>query len=199
MDRRLACLLLLALCASAPAAAQLARREQRVSPTPAWLPRAVYLGTYVAGGAVTPQLRAQWELTLIQERIDAFVLLFEVGGGYALERPSNAGPGGNLPLKQLYEHPALAGFGYRGSWPSGWHAGAHVLAGPMVYGAKYALLPPEQRTAGLVDGRLQLGHSVGPLVLGAALGYGEAFGVSRRSNALQYLGGVSFGLFADWR
>lgn len=199
MDRRLACLLLLVLSLAGPAAAQLRTVEKRVSPTPAYLPRAAYLGTYVKGGAVVPQLRAQWELTLIQERIDAFVLIGELGGGYDVAGPTNAGPRANLELVQLYEHTALLGFGYRGSWPSGLHVGAHVLAGPLLYGAKYQLLAPEKRTVGLVDGRLQVGHSVGPFVLGAALGYGEAFGVSQRSNALQYLGGLSFGLFADWR
>ena len=199
MDRRLACLLLLVLSLATPAAAQLRTQEKRVSPTPAYLPRAVYLGTYVKGGAVVPQLRAQWEVTLIQERIDAFVFIAELGGGYDVAGPTNAGPREDLELTQLYEHSALAGFGYRGSWPSGLHVGAHVLAGPLRYGAKYEILPSEKRTAGLVDGRLQIGHSVGPFVLGAALGYGEAFGTSRRSNALQYLGGLSFGIFADWR
>jgi hypothetical protein len=200
MDRRLACLLsLLLLFAARPAAAQLTPRPKRISPTPAYFPRAVFLGTYVKGGAVTPQLRAQWQVTLIQERIDALVLIGEVGGGYAVGRPSNAGPRANLELVQLYQHTGLLGFGYRGSWPSGFHVGAHVLAGPLHYGAKYALLPPEKRTAGLVDGRLQVGQSVGPFVVGAAVGYGEVFGTSVRSNALQYLGGLSVGLFLDWR
>jgi hypothetical protein len=200
MDRRLACLLL-ALSLSLPAAAQLPARQKRVSPTTAWLPRGVFLGPYVKGGAVVPQLRLQWQWTLIQERIDAFALIAEVGGGYDLAKPTNAGPRNNLELTQLYEHTAMLGFGYRGNWPSGWHAGAHALAGPVLYGAKYQdnLLPSEQRTAGLVEGRLQLGHSVGPFVLGAALGYGELFGTSRRSNALEYLGGLNFGVYADWR
>jgi hypothetical protein len=199
MDRRLACLLLLVLSLASPAAAQLQQREKRVSPTVAYLPRAVYLGAYVKGGAFTPQLRAQWELTLIQERIDAFVFIGELGGGYAVGHPNNAGPRQNLEVTQLYEHMALAGFGYRGAWPSGLHVGAHVLAGPVLYGAKFQLLPAEKETVGMVDGRLQVGHSVGPFVLGAALGYGEVFGVSQRSNAAQYLGGLSFGIFADWR
>ncbi|MBF5044198.1 hypothetical protein FGE12_17500 [Aggregicoccus sp. 17bor-14] len=199
MDRRLACLLLLFLASAAPAAAQLPERVERNSPTPVWLPRGAFLGTFLKGGAVVPQVRVQWEGTLIQERIDAFAFILEGGGGYAVGKPDNAGPRENLHLVQLYEFTAQGGFGYRGDWKSGWHAGAQVLAGPIHYGAKYEVLAPEKRTAGIVEGRLQLGHSVGPFVLGGAVGYGELFGVSRRSNALQYLGGLSLGLFADWR
>ncbi|NOK39353.1 hypothetical protein HMI49_39900, partial [Corallococcus exercitus] len=52
-----------------------------VSPTPAWLPRGVFLGTQLNNGAVVPNVRVQWELTIFQDRKDAWIAILEGGVG----------------------------------------------------------------------------------------------------------------------
>src|SRR5687767_276987 len=59
------------------ASAKQVDRPMRSTPL---LPRALYVGSFF-NDAVTPQLRAQWQYTLLQERVDALVVFFEGGGG----------------------------------------------------------------------------------------------------------------------
>ncbi|RKH88646.1 hypothetical protein D7Y21_13885, partial [Corallococcus sp. AB045] len=50
-----------------------------VSPTPAWLPRGLFLGTQISNGAIIPNLRVQWEFTIFQDRKDAWIAILEGG------------------------------------------------------------------------------------------------------------------------
>src|SRR5688500_16615345 len=40
------------------------RASRRTGSTPFWLPRGAFLGTFVRQGAITPQARLQWQVTL---------------------------------------------------------------------------------------------------------------------------------------
>jgi opacity protein-like surface antigen len=169
------------------------------SRSPAWLPRGAFLGTYIRAGAVTPQARVQWQLTLFQDRKDALVLVLEGGGGYGAVLPDTAVEGFEVPVDAFHEHTVMLGGGYRNQSPSGFHWGFQVTGGPLWYGAHFRNLPDERFTAGLVEGRVHLGHQLGPTVLGVSLGYGEPFSFRRSSVSRKYLGGVLLGFFADWR
>jgi hypothetical protein len=202
--------LLLLVCAALLAAAPAARAQdvgeevgapprRHVSPTPWWLPRGASLGTYFAPDTLTPQLRLQWQWTVIQERVDAFVLVFEGGGGWAVARTQQAGLQDDATMRMLYQHPLLAGVAYRGTRPSGLHLGGHVLTGPLFYGARFDSLPAEDRVVGVLEARVQAGWKLGAAVYGLSLGYASAYGRPARSYAYPYIGGFTFGLFADWR
>jgi hypothetical protein len=167
--------------------------------SPAWLPRGAFLGTYIRNGAVTLQPRVQWQLTFFQDRKDALVLLLEGGVGYAAALPDTAVQGADVPVDAFHAHSLMVGAGYRNQSPSGLHWGFQVTSGPLWYGAHFRGLPDERHLAGLVEGRVHLGHRVGPLVLGGSVGYGEPFNFRRSSVARQYAGGLLLGLFADWR
>ncbi len=105
----------------------------------------------------------------------------------------------NVRFRYLTVHTAMLGGGYRNQSPGGFHWGFQVTAGPVFYGGRYQDVVAENRTAGLVEGRVHLGHAVGPVVAGAAVGYAEPFSVSRRSLAGPHVGGLLLGLFMDWR
>jgi hypothetical protein len=169
--------------------------------TPFWLPRQFLLGTYLRRGTMTPQPRLQWQFTFFEKRKDALVLLLEGGLGYSLVLPENAveGLATDVPFDSFYENTVMLGAGYRNQSPDGWHWGFQVTAGPLWYGAHFTNLPDERYTAGLMEGRVQVGYQFGPTVLGASLGYGEPFSYKRRSVSRYFAGGVLLGLFADWR
>jgi hypothetical protein len=169
--------------------------------TPWYLPRGVFLGTFVFGGAVTPQVRVQWEWTVVQEQRDAFAIILEGGGGYALARPSielNASE--NAQMTFFYQHMVMAGFAYRGEWANGLHIGVQGLTGPLWYGARFDnVLAKEGRLTGLVEGRAQVGLRLGPVVLGVSGGLGTPYQKPLRTFSADYVTGVVLGLFLDWR
>jgi hypothetical protein len=185
----------LSLAAQAQPAPSTTQRES----TPAWLPRGAFLGTYVRAGAVTPQVRAQWQLTLFQDRKDALVFVVEGGGGFAAALPDTVVAGRAEPMDAFFQHTVMVGGAYRNQSPSGFHWGFQVTGGPLWYGAHLRNLPDERHMVGLVEGRVHLGYQVGRVAFGVSGGYGEPFSHSRRSLASQYLGGLLVGLFADWR
>lgn len=172
---------------------------RRSGQTPVWLPRGAFLGTYVRGGAITPQARLQWELTFFEKKKDALVLLLEGGVGWAAGLPETAVEGFDAPIASFYEHTAMVGVGYRNQSPEGFHWGFQVTAGPVWYGAHFRDLPHEMERAGLMEGRVQLGYRFDSVVLGVSGGYGEPFSYRRRSVSRQFVGGALFGFFADWR
>jgi hypothetical protein len=172
---------------------------RRTGSTPVWLPRGAFLGTYLRNGAVTPQARLQWQVTLFEQRKDTFALLLEGGVGWAAALPDTVLEGRDVPIHSLYEHPVLFGVGYRNQAPEGFHWGFQVTGGPVWYGAHFRDLPAERESAGLMEGRIHVGYRVGQVVLGMSAGYGEPFSFKRRSVARQFLGGAQFGFFADWR
>lgn len=171
----------------------------KVGRTPFWLPRGAFLGTYIRDGAITPQPRLQWELTFFADRLDALVFLVEGGIGYAVTRPDTAVQGYNIPVHTFYEHTLMTGFAYRNQGQDGWHWGFQVTGGPLWYGAHLTNVDNEHYTVGLVEGRVQVGYTFGPVVLGVSGGYGEPFSYSKHSVARFMAGGALVGLFADWR
>lgn len=200
MHRSLPLCLLLIVTVSSASFAQGTPPERYQSPTPAWLPRGAFLGTYIRNSAVVTQARIQWQLTLFQDRRDALVFLAEGGLGVAAALPDSAVEGANVPFASLYEHTAMAGLAYRNQNPSGWHWGFQVTAGPVWYRAFYEGFNPETNSGGLLEGRVHVGHKVSKdVAVGVAVGYGEPFSVGRRSVARDYLGGLLVGFFADWR
>ncbi|QAT84962.1 hypothetical protein EJ065_3400 [Corallococcus coralloides] len=199
-------LLVVSLALVSTSAAAQSREAQdlrgHVSPTPAWLPRGVFLGTQISNGAVIPNLRIQWEFTFFQDRKDAWIAVLEGGVGWAAVLPESALAGRNLylPVSSYYEHTAQVGFGYRNHLPGKAHWGFQVTGGPTFYGAHFTTQPPDRRTAGTVQGRLQIGYQLQRDVgVGLAVGYAEPFGLKNRSFARDFVGGVNLGFFADWR
>lgn len=173
--------------------------EGHVSPTIAWLPRGVFLGTQLRNGAVIPNLHLTWEFTLFQDRKDAWIAVLDGGVGWAASLPDTAREGFVLPVTSYYEHTAQLGFGYRNHLPGKAHWGFQVTGGPTFYGAHFTTQPPDRRIGGTVQGRLQIGYQLQDLGLGVAVGYAEPFGLKNRSLARDFVGGVNIGFFADWR
>ena len=200
MNRKLPVLLVFLLALTSAAQAQTTRPPEHVSPTPAWLPRGVLLGTTVRQGAVTPRVKVQWQLTFFQDRNDAFVFLVEGGLGWAVAFPEQSATEPQTFLGSFYEHSGQLGFGYRNQRPGGAHWGFQVTGGPVFYGAHFDRgLPADHRTAGIIEGRFHLGYQWGATGVGAAVGYSEPFGLKKRSLGRYFVGGPMFGLFVDWR
>ena len=82
--------------ASLPASAQFAI-EPTPGGVPAYLPRGAFLATFVNQGAVVPQVRLLWQLTLVQTRNDALVGVFEGGGGFGLTHPEGVSSSNCVP------------------------------------------------------------------------------------------------------
>ncbi|MBM4378762.1 MAG: hypothetical protein FJ086_05590 [Deltaproteobacteria bacterium] len=165
---------------------------------PGWLPRSVQLGTYLPTPFV-PQLQLQWEWTLIQERVDALVLVMELGGGVQLGEVAGAGPRRNARMVSGWQAPALLGLAYRGTRTGGFHWGVTVATGPTFFGATFDALPREQGAVGLVEGKVQFGWKAGPATWGLYGGVAQVYDRPARYNAAQWVGGPLLGVFADWR
>ncbi|MDQ3265567.1 MAG: hypothetical protein M3Y59_18235 [Myxococcota bacterium] len=177
--------------------------EQDAKPlmVPVYLPRAAFLGAYVNDGALTPQLRLQWQHTLIQKNRDAFVAYLEGGGGFGLSLPNNLLPYANGRMTSLYQHVALIGLGYNAVYSDGWAWGFQVLTGAQWYGGNFTdpLVPDERRLGGTVEGRANLGLNIGPVRLMASAGWGQLWVVPRSSVSARFVGGPIFGVYVDWR
>lgn len=183
-------------------------REQRTSPTPAWLPRSVTLGLGLgAATTLTAEGRVQWELTVVQQRVDALIVYAGVGGGLGLSLSSRVGFSGRFQaLESLNRATAQFGVGYRGD-RGDWSWGFQVGAGPLLYGARYLpdpdqgrLFDDEQHVVGWVEGRAQIGYRFTPAVAGGlALSFGSGLGRPRAAYAYDYLSGWIFGIYVDWR
>ncbi|QSQ25275.1 hypothetical protein JY651_10245 [Pyxidicoccus parkwayensis] len=200
MNRKLPVLLVFSLGLASVASAQPARPTEHKSPTPAWLPRGVFLGATVREGAVTPRVKVQWQLTFFQDRKDAFALLLEGGLGWAASFPARDVTKPQSFLGSYYEHTAQVGVGYRNQLPDSAHWGFQVTGGPVFYGAHFdGGAPADHRTTGIVEGRIHLGYQFGAVGAGAAIGYSEPFSLKKRSLGRYFVGGPMFGLFMDWR
>ncbi|WP_164018748.1 hypothetical protein [Pyxidicoccus trucidator] len=200
MNRKLPVLLVFSLGLTSVAHAQPERPTEHVSPTPAWLPRGLFLGTTIREGAVTPRVKVQWQFTFYQERKDAFALLLEGGLGWAVGFPDPRPDMPHTSLGSFYEHSAQVGIGYRNHLPNDVHWGFQVTGGPVFYGAHFdGGLPADHRSAGIVEGRIHLGYQLGATAVGLAVGYSEPFGLKRRSLGRYFVGGPMVGLFVDWR
>lgn len=176
----------------------LARAESQFRDTPAYLPRAVWTGVFINNGAVSPQLRVQWEGFLVQQYRDALVVVGELGGGYATMLPNTAGPDSDKLMTSFYQHSLVAGIGLRSWRGRNFHWGGQLLLGPQFYGATFEDLPTENRLNGIIEARLRAGWDLGPLSLGASAGYAAPFSRPILSNAAEFVGGWMVGLYLDW-
>jgi hypothetical protein len=167
-------------------------------PTPPYLPRSAFVGTFV-NTAWTPQLRIQWELTALQRRADALVIVLEGGGGYGVALPQNLGPGGMVAMTRLYQLTALAGIGYRADPSSRWHWGVQAATGPLFYGTRFNDSTSEDSVLGMLEVRAQLGLRYGAYVYGISVGYAELYPGFTSTRSTPFLGGFLFGVFADRR
>jgi hypothetical protein len=165
---------------------------------PGWLPRSAQVGAYLPSPFV-PQLQLQWEWTLIQERVDALVLVMELGGGAQVGEVSGVGPRRTARMLTGWQAPALLGLAYRGTRPSGFHWGLSVATGPTFFGATFDTLPREQGAVGLVEGKVQFGWRWGPATWGLYGGVAQVYDFPARYNSVRFAGGPLLGFFADWR
>jgi len=181
--------------------------EVRTSPTPAWLPRGIAVGVGVAHETLSvPSVRLHWAFTITQQRVDALIATFELGGAHGVSFTERAGLYHRSTMTSLDNGVALLGVGYRGDRGK-WNWGLHVGGGPMLYRATYertgdaALdLPDESKTIGWLEGRVQLGYRVTQAVAaGVSISFGSGLGAPRAAYAYEYLNGWTFGLYADWR
>jgi hypothetical protein len=193
-------LVALAAAASLDAHAQLAI-ETTEGGVPAYLPRGAFLGAYLNQGAVVPQGRLLWQVTLVQARNDALVGVFEGGGGFAVTHPVgfSVDAGRAFKMTSMYQHTVLIGLGYRATYANNFHWGFQVLSGPVFYGATYDSLPAERRWDGNVEGRVEFGLKVGEVTFGVSGGWAQPYNTLINSVAVQYVGGPMFGAFLDWR
>jgi len=192
--------LLLALGAATPHGASAQVAAEPAAGVPAYLPRGAFLGAYVNQGAVVPQGRIFWQVTLVQTRNDALVAAFGGGGGFALTRPQGVSRSGvPYTMESLYEHTLLVGLAYRATYANNFHWGFHFLTGPVFYGATYDTLPAESRWDGNVEGTLEIGIKVGEVTFGATGGWAQPYNTLIDSTVVSYVGGPMFGVFLDWR
>lgn len=194
--------LALAVAGSAGAIPELqppdAKTEAKAGGVPWYVPRAAFAGVFY-NVTWTPQLRATWELTLIQARNDAFLVFFEAGGGYAVWMPSFFGSGSDA-MTLFYQHTALAGVAYQALYKSGLSWGFQVGTGPVFYGARIENAPRENLITGWVEGRVQLGWRVGKLTYGLSGGYANLYNAPRRGvQSGTFVGGFLGGIYMDWR
>jgi hypothetical protein len=165
---------------------------------PWYVPRAAFAGVFY-NVTWTPQLRVAWEATLIQARNDALLAFLEAGGGYAVWMPSFFGSGSDA-MTLFYQHTALLGLGYQARYKGGFSWGFQVGTGPVFYGARIENAPRENVITGWVEGRVQVGWTVGKITCGLSGGYANLYNPARRGvQSGSFVGGVLGGLYMDWR
>ena len=201
--RRLVPLALLAgLLVGLPASAQ-RTAEKPPSLVPFWLPREVALVTFFQNGNITPELRIAWHIPVVQQRIDSLNIIVEGGGGWAAAKRSATNDNGDPPLTSLSQWHIHGGISYEGDWASGWHVGARLTAGVTLFTANYdyrgAPLHEGTTTAGTAEGRLEGGYRLGRVVLGVSLGVLQPWSKDPRLFSPNDIGGISGGIFANWR
>jgi len=199
MRRSALAAVVIGLCGAEPAWADQdfdARKLEQV--VPAFIPRHFSMDLLLYG-PTTWQAKVQWEITLLQDRISGFVLIFEAGGGYGFHLPTTAGPACDIPMTFLYQHSLQFGAAYRAQRPEGLFWGFQVGFGPLFYGARFQGLPTENIVIGTVEGRGQIGWRLGRVSYGFTLGYAQPTEQPVHSNAAPYIGGYTIGVFADWR
>lgn len=177
--------------------------REEVKGAPWYLPRSLELGTFIQKGLVAPNLRFDWELTMLQSHHDALVFVVEGLVSYAGAFPNvGFGPGATSTMTLFYQHSVMGGVAYRGTYESGFRWGFSVLSGPVWYGAHWssAKVVPENNFDGWIDGRVQAGWQFGPVVVGVTGGYTALYN-QPRGFVLSgpYAGGIDMGIVIDWR
>lgn len=197
--RRAISLAILLSCASA-----FGQMTERVEPhhestTPWYLPRAAHLYV-IPSPSVSPSLRIAWEIGITSGENDGLLFLLEGGGAYSLTDVVAETPTKTVTLTFLYQHAAMAGIGYRhaNDW-QGFHWGFSILSGPLWYGARYEGTATKTNSIiGAVEGRAQLGWTVGKVTYGVTVGYLQMYEHPLVNPAVLVLGGPTVGVFAEW-
>jgi hypothetical protein len=199
MNRRFVPCVLFTLCLASAALAQPARPPP--SPTPPWLPRGAYLGTFIRNGVIAPQARLQWQLVFFQGRTDTLGLLIEPLASVSLAHPDTVIPGENVPMTSLQLYSAVFSVGYTSRRGPGMEWGFQVGTGPAWFKARFRNGPKAEESywGGLLDGRARLGYRFSSVSLGLAVGYGDPYNYRRSSLARSDVGGLQLGFYADWR
>jgi hypothetical protein len=200
MNHRLLSVLVFTLGVSAVASAQ-TRPTPLESSTPAWLPRAAFLGTYIRNGAIAPEARVQWQLPFYRGRRDSLSLLIEPTAAIAVDFPDTVIEGEEVPLTSLQLYALVLGVGYSSRRESGLEWGFQLGTGPAWYSARFTGGDKDQESylVGLLDGRAQVGYRFGSISLGVSVGYSDPYNYKRSSLARKHVGGLQLGLYADWR
>jgi hypothetical protein len=199
MNRRFLPCVLFTLCLASVALAQPA--PQPASPTPPWLPRAAYLGTFIRDGVIAPQARIQWQLVFFQGRTDTLGLLIEPLAALAVARPDTVVEGEDVPMTSLQYYSLMFALGYTSRRGPGMEWGFQVGTGPAWLRARFQNGPKDEESywGGLLDGRARIGYRFSSVSLGFTVGYGDPYNYRRSSLARSYVGGLQLGFYADWR
>jgi hypothetical protein len=201
MNRRFLPCVLFTLCLASAALAQPA--PPPASPTPPWLPRAAYLGTFIRNGVIAPQARLQWQLVFFQGRTDTLGLLIEPMGALAVARPDSVVEGDDVPMTSFQYYSLMFALGYTSRRGPGWEWGFQIGTGPAWLHARFQNAPndkdEESYLGGLLDGRARVGYRFSSVSLGFTVGYGDPYNYKRSSLARSYVGGLQLGFYADWR
>lgn len=161
---------------------------------PWYVPRGVSLGVAFNAPVISPQLRLSWEVGLVEQPADQLVATLIVGSGLGQALPRG--------MRGLDQHVLLGGIALR-TTRGRLHAGLGVSAGVLAYTAAFepaTRLALERRVAGFSDATARLGVKLWPnLALGGQVGYAALWYVDPALVGAAYTGGVTAGLFADWR
>lgn len=185
-----------------PEPAQVPGQHRDTSPgVPFYVPRGAFGGAYFNEGTITPQLRVQWQATLLQMQNDALVVYVEGGGGFGLALARNIGPGGVLTMRSSYQHLALIGLGYDAMYRNDFAWGFQLMTGPLWYGAAYKddLIPAERVLNGTVEARVNAGLRVGDFRLMISGGWAQVYQTPRNVVSAPFTGGPIFGVYLNWR
>jgi hypothetical protein len=202
MNRRLVPCLVLTLGVSVAASAQTGRPPApEQSPTPAWLPRGAFLGTFIRNGAVVPEARLQWQVVFFQGRTDTLGLLIEPIAAAAVVKPDTVVEDADVPMTSLQLYSLMLAVGYTSRRGPGLEWGFQLGTGPAWFRAGFRGGPKDRESywVGLLDGRARLGYRFSSVSLGLAVGYGDPYNYRRSSLARRHVGGPQLGLYADWR
>ena len=203
MNRPLLCSLVFTLGLGGGASAQTLRppAPPKDSSPPAWLPRGALLATSLREGAVTPEVRLQWQLPFFHRGQDMLGLLLEPTASFAAVRPTSLTLDEKASLRSLQFYSLMVGVGYTKRAETGLEWGFQINTGPAWYQARFTGGGRAQESyfVGMLDGRARIGYRFAPIGLGVTVGYGDPYNYRRTSLARPYIGGLQFGLYADWR
>jgi len=194
--------LLAAVLIGTPALAQRVA-EKPPSLVPAYIPREVAVVTFFQNGNITPELRIAWHIPVVQQRIDSLNIIVETGGGWAAKKRNTLSDEFAPPLTELHQWHFQGGVAYEGDWGSGWHIGARITGGVTLFGANYVGADGPFKeglsTTGTVEGRLEGGYRIGRVVLGVNFGILQPWNKDPTLFSPKEIGGISGGIFANWR
>ena len=161
---------------------------------PWFVPRQASLGLFINSGAVSPNVRLGWEISVLEQPRNDLVIVLDVGSSTSLALP--------LGLRALYQHVAVVGVGYRSNREV-LHWGFQLTAGAVWYRAAFDPRTPylfENRVLSYSEGRVQLGARLKEhFIVAGYVGYAAPWSIAPRFPANIYVGGPVAGLVVDWR